>query len=83
MAGWCKDSGVPKTPDEIIEKLYESEAAWVIIQLQDLLGIDDTGRMNVPGKAEGNWTWRAEAKELAAGKAEWLKKLSSKTGRHG
>ena len=83
LAGWCKDSGVPKTPDEIIEKLYESEAAWVIIQLQDLLGIDDTGRMNVPGKAEGNWTWRAEAKELAAGKAEWLKKLSSKTGRHG
>lgn len=81
LAGWCKDSGCEKTPDEIIETLYESNAAWVIIQLQDMLGIDDAGRMNVPGKAEGNWTWRAEEKELTQGRAAHLKALALKSGR--
>ncbi len=81
LAGWCKDSGCEKTPDEIIETLYESKAAWVIIQLQDMLGIDDAGRMNVPGKAEGNWAWRAEEKALTPKRAAWLKALASKAGR--
>ena len=25
---------------------------------QDIMRLDDTARMNVPGRAEGNWTWR-------------------------
>lgn len=81
LAGWCKDSGCEKTPDEIVETLYESKAAWVIIQLQDMLGIDDAGRMNVPGKAEGNWAWRVEEKALTPKRAAWLKALASKAGR--
>ena len=27
--------------------------------LQDVLGLDDVARMNVPGVAEGNWSWQA------------------------
>ena len=31
-----------------------------VFPLQDLLGLGDEARMNVPGVAEGNWAWRAE-----------------------
>jgi 4-alpha-glucanotransferase len=30
----------------------------VIFPLQDVLGMDSTSRMNVPGTALGNWQWR-------------------------
>ncbi len=26
--------------------------------LQDIMRLDDTARMNTPGRAAGNWTWR-------------------------
>jgi 4-alpha-glucanotransferase len=30
----------------------------VIIPLQDVLGLGEEAVMNVPGRSEGNWTWR-------------------------
>ena len=33
-------------------------AAAVILPVQDVLGLGDEARINVPGVAEGNWTWR-------------------------
>jgi 4-alpha-glucanotransferase len=35
-----------------------SVADTVIIPFQDLLGLPSTARMNVPGRADGNWEWR-------------------------
>jgi 4-alpha-glucanotransferase len=29
-----------------------------IVPMQDLLGLDGDHRMNLPGTAEGNWSWR-------------------------
>jgi malto-oligosyltrehalose synthase/4-alpha-glucanotransferase len=37
---------------------YASVAKTAILPIQDLLGIDEMGRMNTPGAAEGNWLWR-------------------------
>ncbi|ALJ00504.1 malto-oligosyltrehalose synthase [Rufibacter tibetensis] len=37
---------------------YASVAKTAILPLQDVLGIDELGRMNTPGKGEGNWGWR-------------------------
>jgi malto-oligosyltrehalose synthase/4-alpha-glucanotransferase len=37
---------------------YASVAKTAILPVQDLLGIDEMGRMNTPGAAEGNWLWR-------------------------
>ncbi|QNF34747.1 malto-oligosyltrehalose synthase [Adhaeribacter swui] len=37
---------------------YASVAKTAILPLQDLLGIDEQGRMNTPGQGEGNWGWR-------------------------
>ena len=32
----------------------------IIFPLQDILGLGDEARMNVPGTALGNWQWRLE-----------------------
>ncbi|PSR53518.1 4-alpha-glucanotransferase [Adhaeribacter arboris] len=37
---------------------YASVAKTAILPLQDVLGIDEQGRMNTPGQGEGNWGWR-------------------------
>ncbi len=34
--------------------------AVVILPLQDVIGLSDDARMNIPGKAEGNWSWQVK-----------------------
>ncbi len=38
-----------------------SDAPLVMMPLQDVLGLGDDARMNVPGVRTGNWTWQAQA----------------------
>jgi 4-alpha-glucanotransferase len=64
-----------KDCNRIIAKLYASEAWWVILPLQDVLGLDDEHRMNVPGQPEGNWGWRVGAEELTQAVARSLREL--------
>ncbi|WP_165234164.1 4-alpha-glucanotransferase [Aquisphaera insulae] len=49
---------------DMIRLALESVADVAIVPMQDLLGLDSSARMNVPGKAEGNWGWRFEARQL-------------------
>lgn len=35
-----------------------SVAKTAIIPIQDLLGLDESGRMNIPSVGENNWSWR-------------------------
>ncbi|MFC7000011.1 malto-oligosyltrehalose synthase [Rufibacter roseus] len=37
---------------------YASVAKTAILPMQDVLGIDEQGRMNTPGTNQGNWGWR-------------------------
>ncbi|MCW3108530.1 MAG: 4-alpha-glucanotransferase [Segetibacter sp.] len=37
---------------------YASVANIAILPLQDVLGLDEIGRMNVPASGENNWKWR-------------------------
>ncbi|KAG7674625.1 putative 4-alpha-glucanotransferase DPE1, chloroplastic/amyloplastic [Nannochloris sp. 'desiccata'] len=39
---------------------FGSVAKTAVVTMQDVLRMDDTCRMNTPGKAEGNWSWRLE-----------------------
>lgn len=41
-----------------VKALYASIADVVIIQIQDLLMLDNTARMNHPSTIGGNWQWR-------------------------
>jgi 4-alpha-glucanotransferase len=50
------------SPDEIAWSLlraaFTSAADTAIAPLQDVLGLDDSARLNRPGMAENQWTWR-------------------------
>ncbi len=44
----------------LLEKVVSNKARVRIVALQDLLGLGDEARMNVPGIAGGNWSWQAD-----------------------
>lgn len=44
----------------LIRLLFASVAKLVIVPMQDLLGLGSEARMNVPGRAEGNWSFRLQ-----------------------
>ncbi len=49
---------------DLIRLAQGSVAEVAIIPMQDLLGLGSQARMNVPGKAEGNWGWRFRRPQL-------------------
>ena len=51
---------------DIIVRTLDCRANTVIMPLQDVMGLGDEARMNVPGRAEGNWTWQASWDEIVA-----------------
>lgn len=55
-----------RDPDEpmpwaLVRLALDSTARLAVVPAQDLLGLGGASRMNTPGRAEGNWTWRADA----------------------
>ena len=55
-----------KAAMQLVEKVIASGAHVRILPLQDVLGLGDEARMNVPGVAEGNWGWQADAADIEA-----------------
>jgi 4-alpha-glucanotransferase len=52
-------SGASVDPAATLMQLaWESPAALAIAPLQDVLNLGEEARMNVPGRCEGNWSWR-------------------------
>ncbi|MBN1518439.1 4-alpha-glucanotransferase [Candidatus Sumerlaeota bacterium] len=43
---------------DLIHAALISVAETAIIPMQDVLGLGNDARMNIPGQAGGNWTWR-------------------------
>lgn len=43
---------------DFIRAVLASVAGMAIVPMQDVLALGSEARMNVPGLAEGNWTWR-------------------------
>ena len=64
-----------------IRDLMGSAAETVIFPVQDVLGLDNRARMNVPGVAEGNWGWRLPRGALKATHAKQLRQLAELTNR--
>ncbi|MDF2431702.1 MAG: hypothetical protein JWP44_1333 [Mucilaginibacter sp.] len=50
--------------ETFIRMTMASVAQTAIIPLQDLLGLDENARMNVPAATKGNWGWRLTSTEL-------------------
>jgi 4-alpha-glucanotransferase len=56
-------------------------AALALAPLQDLLNLGPEARMNVPGRAEGNWTWRCTEEMLSARAFHSLRDLTTTSNR--
>ncbi len=94
--GWYESSSTPQERDHfrryfatdgreaawtMIRGVFGSVARVAIVPLQDLLEVGAEGRMNLPGRAEGNWQWRFQAEDLRPGLAERLAEMSRLYGR--
>ncbi|MBI3352385.1 MAG: 4-alpha-glucanotransferase [Nitrospirae bacterium] len=53
-----KEVNEESIPLELIRLAMMSVANTVIIPVQDLLGLGEEARMNLPGTTHGNWEWR-------------------------
>ncbi len=50
--------------DSILRSMFSSCAGLVILPIQDLLGYGSDTRINIPGKADGNWQFRITKEQL-------------------
>lgn len=68
---------------DIIGSIESSVSKLAIIQLQDILGLDSSARINIPGTTKGNWRWRCKEELLnnSNGAFEKLAKFSKIYGR--
>ena len=68
---------------DMIRWSYQSASRLVIIQMQDILSLDTSARMNKPGTSQGNWTWRmtSEAFYDQQDSADYLQELGLLYGR--
>jgi 4-alpha-glucanotransferase len=66
---------------DFIRLAFMSAANTVIIPMQDILGLGSVGRMNIPGRPEGNWRWRFTPDMLTEEIKTRLKKLTALSGR--
>jgi 4-alpha-glucanotransferase len=68
---------------DLIRIALGSVANTAILSLQDILRLDDRARMNTPGQALGNWSWRYQDGDLGIDLAHGLRELTWQYGRDG
>ena len=67
----------------LAELALRAPAKWVILPLQDVLGLDGGSRMNTPGTTQGNWGWRFSEDMISPETVHWLHDAVRKNGRLG
>ena len=67
---------------ELIGLAWASRAALAMVPLQDVLNLGAEARMNVPGHAEGNWSWRCTEGMLDSHAFQRLRELTTASHRH-
>ena len=65
----------------MMKAVWESRSGLAIAPLQDVLNLDETARMNIPGTATGNWQWRVTKQQLDEAPFDWLRDLTHQTNR--
>jgi len=79
----CGPDALRDPAQALIRMAFASPAQLAVVPLQDVLGLGASARMNVPGVALGNWTWRVGSDWAAVrrGCADRLRTLAQATGR--
>ena len=93
ILGWYKDlpkqrkknlasyTGIKITQQNVADVLcrivYASVSKLAILPLQDIIGLNEKARMNIPSYGENNWAWRATSKlmnkEVEKKLTEWVR----------
>ena len=73
--------GDPYVAPAFIRCCLASIAAYAIFPLQDVLSVGKEGRMNFPGVAAGNWSWRFKEEDLTDKIAKDLHYMTKLYGR--
>ena len=78
MLTYCgyTDADWEKGFDSMLRTLYVSSAGLLILPVQDLLGYGSDTRLNTPGKADGNWSFRITKDQLNSINKEKFIKLN-------
>ena len=82
LVGWCgqrfglAEGDARELASRLMRDAYSSSSRVVMCTLQDAALLGDEARMNVPGVAGGNWSWRATEADLDAA-APHLRELAS------
>lgn len=59
-----------------IRGLWASPSALAVVQMQDILGLDNTARMNIPSTVGDNWQWRMNKEAINEELINKLKRLT-------
>jgi 4-alpha-glucanotransferase len=73
---YLEASSASRVPWQMIRAAMASVADTVIFPVQDLLGLGEEARMNVPGIAAGQWQWRLPPGKLTPALASRLRRLT-------
>jgi 4-alpha-glucanotransferase len=76
-----REVSAEEVPWALVRLAMLSVADTAILPMQDVLGLDECGRMNRPGIGEGNWEWRLRADQLTPDLAARLRELTEISGR--
>ena len=74
-------SGPEEASQAFMQAALKSPAETVILPMQDVLGLDGSARMNLPGTTSDNWRWRMKPGAASAETAAWLKAMNLMYGR--
>ncbi len=81
FAGTYLASAGPDIHWAMIRAAWNSVANTAIVPLQDVFGLDGTHRMNLPGSANGNWSWRFDGSMAGADPGRILGRVTAASGR--
>ena len=82
IVGWCETERrlegekALALARELNALVLKSDCDLAVLQLQDVLLLGNDARMNMPGVADGNWSWQANEAQLRAAE-EYLAKLAA------
>jgi 4-alpha-glucanotransferase len=66
---------------DLIRLAWSSPAAFAIAPLQDVLNLGSDARINVPGRADGNWRWRCTVDMLSGPAFQSLREVTETSHR--
>jgi 4-alpha-glucanotransferase len=65
----------------LVDLAWNSRAALAVAPLQDVLNLGAESRMNIPGRASGNWRWRFPGDLTSPQAFRWLRDLTEMSQR--